>query len=470
MIELLKLLGYEEQELSTEVPRVKKVFDKLGITASDIERGKQRVRKYYAIELVGIRKVFRFIVRELVNSLLAREEGVKKLIYGFMCPGIDLLSSALVSKSQDVYSLHQSWSFHIVVGCIFGKLEPVLEEAEKKWLKSGMVAHCANVKTLLGPLSLGYFPKPDLLITSGFLCETAPKTLDLLYEFSDIPVVYIDTCHDRELRDFPDATLRTAVLAAKSMRKVVERTREIVGFEISDELLLEVQDVKSKFEEALGRVKSVLENSIPLTISPAHDNIFMCLNGLSLSISEIKEAIGVLNLLHDELKQRIDKGIGIVGKEAPRILAMCPMGQTDPRLEQLACELDIAIVAIDVYFSPPPPKNTGDPYLDYFLKIQNAGMSLPVGEKISLIVEGCKRLKIEGVLNRYHVGCRAVAGDALLIESAIRKELGIPVMLLEWENFDPRVYKEEEYKRRLEAFKVMMATNAKRKRYISSGG
>jgi len=347
MIELLQLLGYEDQEINAELPRVRKAFGTLGITGEDIERGKQRVRKYYAVELAGIRKIFRFIVRELVNSLLAREEGVKKLIYGFMCPGIDLLSSALVSKSRDVYSLHQSWPFHIVVGCIFGKLEPVLEEAEKKWLKSGMVAHCANVKTLLGPLSLGYFPKPDLLITSGFLCETAPKTLDLLYEFSGIPVVYIDTCHDRELRDFPDATLRTAILAAKSMRKVVERTGDIIGFEISDDLLQEVQDTKSKFEEALGRIKRLIENSVPLTISPAHDNIFMCLNGLSLSINDIKEAIGVLNLLHDELKLRIGKGMGVVSKEAPRILAMCPMGQTDPQLEQLACDLDIAIAATD---------------------------------------------------------------------------------------------------------------------------
>ena len=45
------------------------------------------------------------------------------------------------------------------------------------------------------------------------------------------------------------------------------------------------------------------------------------------------------------------------------------------------------------------------------------------------------------------------------LENAIKKELGIPVMLLEWENFDPRVYKHEEYKKRLEIFKMMMIAN-----------
>jgi len=73
-----------------------------------------------------------------------------------------------------------------------------------------------------------------------------------------------------------------------------------------------------------------------------------------------------------------------------------------------------------------------------------------------LIIEGCKRLNVDGVLDRYHVGCRTVAGDALVLENAIKKELGIPVLLLEWENFDPRAYNHEEYKRRLEVFKTML--------------
>jgi hypothetical protein len=41
-------------------------------------------------------------------------------------------------------------------------------------------------------------------------------------------------------------------------------------------------------------------------------------------------------------------------------------------------------------------------------------------------------------------------------KEAVEKELGIPVLLLEWENFDPRVYKHEEYRRRLEVFKTML--------------
>jgi benzoyl-CoA reductase/2-hydroxyglutaryl-CoA dehydratase subunit BcrC/BadD/HgdB len=75
-----------------------------------------------------------------------------------------------------------------------------------------------------------------------------------------------------------------------------------------------------------------------------------------------------------------------------------------------------------------------------------------------LLIGLCKRLNLDGVLARFHVGCRSVSGDAILIKKAITKELDIPVLLLEWDSFDPRVYNHEQYKKRFEVFKTMMRT------------
>ena len=82
-----------------------------------------------------------------------------------------------------------------------------------------------------------------------------------------------------------------------------------------------------------------------MPLSPTHDNIWMCLNTLTLSIDGIAEATDAINTLYEELQERVDKGLGVVEKGAPRILAILPAGQTDPRLEHLACEVGIAIVA-----------------------------------------------------------------------------------------------------------------------------
>ena len=75
------------------------------------------------------------------------------------------------------------------------------------------------------------------------------------------------------------------------------------------------------------------------------------------------------------------------------------------------------------------------------------------------MTEACRRLKVDGVLGKYHVGCRINVGDALIVKEAITKELGIPVLLLEWEGFDPRVMDEEKYGKQLETFRDIMESN-----------
>jgi benzoyl-CoA reductase/2-hydroxyglutaryl-CoA dehydratase subunit BcrC/BadD/HgdB len=138
------------------------------------------------------------------------------------------------------------------------------------------------------------------------------------------------------------------------------------------------------------------------------------------------------------------------------VLAILPMGQTDPRLEQLACEVGIAIVGIDMTLKELYQETSEDPYMKFGLASQQNSLSLDLRKRIPLIIEGCKKLGVAGVLDRFHVGCRAVVADALMIEEAVRNELGIPVLLLEWENFDPRVYNHEQYRNKLEVFKSMM--------------
>jgi hypothetical protein len=184
MIELLKRCGFEADEIQSELPRVKKAFNKLGITVEDVERGKQRLDQYFDMRLQGVRKAFGFFMRDVVNMILAREDGKKKILYGFMSPGFGTLGSALFSKSEEIYVAILPGSFQFVLGFIFDKIVPILEAAEHQWLKAGKVSHCANVKTIVGLLSLDLVPSPDLLVTSGQLFETAPKSFYLIQNYT----------------------------------------------------------------------------------------------------------------------------------------------------------------------------------------------------------------------------------------------------------------------------------------------
>jgi benzoyl-CoA reductase/2-hydroxyglutaryl-CoA dehydratase subunit BcrC/BadD/HgdB len=463
MLDLLALCGYEANEMEMELPRVRKAFTKLGITNEDIEIGKKRLTTYFDIELKGVRKLFGVFVRELVNITLAKEEGKKKIIHGCMAPNFEVIGSALRSHSKDVFVLVPNPPFMVVFGFIFDKFVPILEAAEKQWLKSGLVSHCAMVKTRLGLFALDLVPRPDLLVTSGSLCETSPKTNDLLHEFYDIPTYCYDTVQDRELWEYPDSS-RAIQLSVKGLRRMVQRVQEEVGFEITDDMLREVLRVKGSFSAAVNKVHKLIQKSDPVPIGSTHDNLLMWLSPVPLSIDNLSAATDAVNMLYEELQERVGRGVGAVEKGAPKIFSILPFHHTDPRLEHLVNQVGMAIVATDMEFttasgmsasSGEPPK---DPYEAMSQYLQSA-LLLPLGGRLSIILDACKRLNVDGVLNHYHVGCRSVAGDAFIINDAITKELKIPALLLEWENFDPRVYDHEQYKTMLEVFRTMIKTN-----------
>jgi hypothetical protein len=458
MIEFLEMCGFKPEETASCLPRIEKAFAKCGIGTPEIKKGKERITRYYDINLEGVRGIFRLIILEFVNTILAREDGKKKIIFSFMAPGFEPIGSALASRSSEVFCANLCWSALVVLGSIFGRLVPVLEAAENRWLKAGGVAHCGNIKSLTGLFTLGILPKPDLLLTSGYSCEISPKNVDLLHEFHDIPAACYDTCQDKEIDDYMEASGRSITFAAKGLRSLVGRIGEIVGFDITDEMLWEAINARTRLNDATARLRKLIEESDPIPLSPTHDQLLIAINTLTLDYDGFPEAVNILDTLLEELEARASRGLGVMPKGAPRVLTILPPHHSDPRLEHLATEMGIALVASDFDFITPTDDAPNDPYQVISMHLMSS-LAASLSKRVQMIAEGCRRLNINGVLNRYHVGCRSVSGDAMIINNALTKELGIPALLMEWENFDPRAYKHEQYKQRLEVFKNMMDAN-----------
>lgn len=460
MIELLKLCGFETYELDLQLPRIEKVFNKIGINGVDIERAKQRLNTYYDMELKGVRKIFHLYIRGLADLVLARDEGKEIIIYGLMSPGVDIMSSALMTKSDKIFSANPQRFFSNVIGNIFGKLEPVLKAAERHWLKAGAISHCANVKMYVGLLDLGFIPKPDLLVTCGFLCDTAPKTADMLQEVWGITTHCYDTCKDIETMNDPHER-EIITLGVKSMRGMAERLQDLTGVEITDNMIWDVLKAGRPYGEISLKLDTLIAHSDPLPISSTHHTIFYRLAGSSCDMNAVPQQVDAINTLYEEVQERVDKGFAAVEKGAPRVFCTAPPSESDPRLEHLMGELGIANVASENRLYPPDGSRSmdrerpKDPFEALCSNLYSSMYQTPKA-RIPSLIGYCKRLKIDGVLNRYHAGCRSPALDAMLIRSAIKKELNIPVLDLDWENFDPRVYNEEHYRKIFEAFKLTM--------------
>ncbi|NLE10904.1 MAG: 2-hydroxyacyl-CoA dehydratase [Actinobacteria bacterium] len=460
MLEFLAMFGFDDDEARAQEARVREVFNRLGLTDEDIQRAKVRMNTYYDMELRGVRKLFGIILKDVCNTVMMRDDGREKVIHVCMSPGLNIMGSAIMDNCSDVGMICPNMTYMSILGGVFGKYTPILEAAEKEWLKSGAVAHCGMVKSRVGLIGLGLIPKPDLTMTTGYACETSPKVNELLEEVYGIPACYVDTCPDRELSEYPDSR-RITVFAAKSMRAAAGCIERVTGFRITDDMVWKALKLRKTLDEAMERYRRVMRESDPIPFRSTHLSMWMAVDLIPYTEEGIAEAVDAFTVLCDELEERRSRGVGATPKGAPRVLSMFPYHHTDPRWEALANEKGIAIVAFDfeaMAIDPSSGAGIVDPNDPYEVVAQHLHSSFtqPLGARVRLVLDLCRRLGVDGVFYHNHLGCRYAAGDALVVRDAIIKELGIPVLMLEWDNFDPRSYNHQQYEAKLETFRSMM--------------
>jgi hypothetical protein len=58
------------------------------------------------------------------------------------------------------------------------------------------------------------------------------------------------------------------------------------------------------------------------------------------------------------------------------------------------------------------------------------------------------------------MGRRYVPRDATIIKNVVTERLGLPVLTIEWDNFDPRSYNHGQYTAKLETFLAMLGAGS----------
>lgn len=462
MRDLLELLGFDERAVQVQLPRMQVAFARLGLTDDDIETAKERLHLYYDMQLSGVRRMMGVLLKDMIDIVLLRDEGARKIIHSCMAPGFEVLGTAINTHSADVRLTYPNFTFMTVLGGMFGKFVPVLEAAEKLWLRGGVVRHCGMVKARVGLISLGLHPRPDLTVTTGYLCDTSPKSNEVMEQLFGIPAYCVDHVQDRHLTEYPDAS-RATVLAAKGMRRFSDIVQKETGFEISDDMVWGALEARKPIGTAMDRVLEIMRFNDPPPLGSAHLTPLAALARAVYKESDISAVVDILDTLAGELRDRCREGGGATPKGAPRVLVLCPPHHSDPRFEHLANRLGLNIVASDFNFSSGRDKsgegviNPDDPY-DVICQHPHGTPGQFLGGRARIVLDICRRLAIDGVIDHYHVGCRYMAADTFALREAITRELGIPVLAYEWDNFDPRSYNEQELVGKLETFRAMMET------------
>jgi hypothetical protein len=464
--ELFRMCGFEANEIEKEKPRIEKALAKLELGPRDIESALDTIPKNFDISLKGVRSVLRIWLEELLNLMLAKEEG-KKLIYG-TAPGFpcELLEAIRVAAPERVYCANPELLLGTVLDALFGKHDELVEVGERSGLAPGF-AHCSVGEAKVGGVVKKFIPPPDLAICMGIFCDQTPETEEMISEVYGFPEpVYVDNCLDLNWDEWDKIPLRKIKYLAGQMRKALDKAQEVIGVPITDE---HIQKARVNLFQTLNGVMSVyklLENDPPpISVGDIMPIVYLYFN----PVAGRDKVDAACRLICEEGMERIAQGYGVVPKGAPRVLFTW-LPNVDNSVVHIAEKAGLVIIMQVVLWpieAQKKPKTVQGPLLriaENYLRNPYICGYLPIN--MQWIREASRYYNADGVFWYWMYNCRVQAAlNPIALRKWVTEELGLPILILEGDFHSTHEYSGEAARTRIETFaEVVKARKAARER------
>ena len=452
--DLLKLCDFAPDEIERERPRIDKTFRVLGLGEEDFKRGEQRLRRYLDVELLGLRRFLGIWMRELVNLVLAREEHDKIIYSDFPMELRPLMSMMLSTDEREVYVATPGQIINMTIGQIFDKITPFLKAGEENGLPPGS-AHCAMYQTRLGAMVSGAIPFPDLSVIASYHCDQPSEAEQLLHEVYGVPVAYLDSCADANWGDWPEYNDYRARYAGSQARKLFETFEEVIGCQLTEEAIRTTNRANAIYRLKFQEMIELIGRADPQPISQASLAHAFFLN--SMPTRDIEGKQKALEILAEEVRQRVEEGKGVVEKGAPGVFCTATIS-VDPSITRMIEETGLAIrIQIPFWLSHWVVRK--HPYTEWPDMI-GVGPCLDIPHScqahVAINVENCRHFNVDGAIDFYPYSCREWVPTVMMTKKTIEKELGIPVLVLEGDCYDTRSYNASQLRTRVETFAELL--------------
>ena len=453
--ELLKLCGFEDKEIEEERPRIEKTLARLGIGPEDMEIADNWVRQNHDVTLEGVRKLLGAWLKELIDLVLARDDGKKIVYFGFpaiLGPGLMLSAS-----SEDVFVSAPDMVLDHTMGQIFNKLTPILEAGEVNGLPPGH-ALCSLWQAKIGGVAMGIIPVPDLALASSYFCDMGSKADDLVTAQFGTPIAYIDGVMDSKWGKYPDYLPERVHYLGAQINQALKKAEKVLDIKIAPDAWEKSQKGSQAFVGNLLRLIDLMRAD-PVPVGVAELEPLESLSGASTGRG-LQEGIKAMEILIHELEERVKGGIGATEKGAPRV--MINVGHcSDPRVTRLVEEVGLAVplTMVLAWVGGPPvkPKGTyttpGEIIADYEMA---AGMYHGTDGTIKRLEMAAEVMKLDGFIVDYPYNCRPAATQSHVAKKYLEEKIGLPVLSLELDIFDSRAYSAASLRTKVETFAYML--------------
>ena len=461
--EFLSLTGFEGNEIDKYTPQWRQAAEKLGLIEDDIKFATEEwIPQYYDLSLMGVRKMLGALIREIIDLTRANEYKAKgmKIVYGIM-PAIIHFYYALKSTAPDkVYVGFPDLLLTVGLNGLFHKLSPLLEEAERAGIPYGC-RHCALNKARYAARRLNLIPSPDISWIWGFVCDEGPKTDEFikLYHDPEWKTYVTRIPRDQPFGAVEDENDERVEYLANQMKDGFLFVQKELGIKVSEEKIAEVINFWQRFNLKVSELYHLMASD-PLPVNGMVGSLVS--EPLSLpfntGVEPMEEA---LDILLEELKERVAKKQGILPPGAPKMMVHV-MPHSLPWIIKMFQDNGVGMTFSEV--SVPTrkqllPSRFDDPYMAAAETWLKRTSTTNIGYKAQIIIEKLETYHMDGMIFGFFDFDRWLGSDHRLLARIVEERTKLPVFYVEGDIWDDRDYSPEALRTRIESICEILKMN-----------
>lgn len=316
---------------------------------------------------------------------------------------------------------------------------------------------------------LGGMSRPDMLITTTAVCDTRVKWWELMGELLDVPVYILEAPEmppiGRDGAHITAAEMETVGIqigrkdaphtmgfAAQNYMGYIQFLEKVCGKPMDQKRLGEIGKASSK----VGKIRREINEhrkSIPAPMGSA-DAFAAMFPGMYMPGTQVADDF--YTKLSAEVKERMDKKIGIVKDEKYRLVwSGIPFWYNMGLLNYF--EESGGVVVIDTAYGC-AAQTSGNSKREP----KKWGMNGMVASVMKAVID----YNCDGAILSYTPTCRALYINQLETQNALMEELSVPSLLLESDMVDPSSFNEAQTMSRIDAFIEVVQETAKKRDWL----
>lgn len=299
------------------------------------------------------------------------------------------------------------------------------------------------------------YTEPDLVIGTNFPCSAESKSFLHVIDRYKTPSYIIDTPANTWKGPVPEHAVKYLARQYQGMISFLEEH----GYTLDMDKLREEVAFSKRLNELIAEVE-VYRRAVPTPIK-AYDSVIAACTPLLVSKESGAELL--FEKLRDELKERVDNGIGIVPNERLRLLWIGIPPLCDFKLlnypEKHGAVVAKSLVEFLTGFNLDPDLIDPDNPMESLARASIASPINPTSQgMVDYFVQAVKDYRIDGVVSITKRTCCLLPGSQRLIKDAIFKETGVPSVIFDLDCIDARDYDAAAAHANLDSFvEILMA-------------